>query len=166
VFFSVGQPHTDEQAEFLVRVERMVRGHGLTPTTLGANFYDFRNPLAAIRDRMRKCAGAVIVGMERRYAESAIDRRGSARQTALSDLAMSTPWTHLEAGMAFMLDLPLLILKERRVYAEGILDPALGAYFVCTFSLGEDPRKSVELKGVLASWAKVVKASPHQSTDI
>ena len=158
VFVSVGHPHLGVQERFLLRLERMIRGHGLTPKTLGRGLYDHRDPLRAIRDQMQYCEGAVIVGLERRFAPVLIDRRGSSDEAILKDIATATVWTQLEAGMAYQLGLPLLIIKEQRVLAEGILDPALGEYFVCQVDVTvEGIEPSATLKGTMRSWVEAVR---------
>ena len=160
VFLSTGAPHLPLQTAFLQRLEATLRGHGLSPVTLGRGEYDHRNPMQAISDRMKDCQGAVIVGLERRYSPQAIERRGSRDRTVIRNLITATPWNHLEAGMAFQLRLPLLVLRERKVHAEGILDPELSAYFVFSFNLrAEAVEFSTGLKGAIRSWRGAVRAS-------
>lgn len=158
IFLSVGTPHLDEQDQFLDRLTRSLRSLRFKPVTLGRTNYDFLNPMQSIRDLMLQCAGAVIVGFERRYAKTALERRGSARETTIREIRTSTPWSHLEAGMAFQLDLPMLILKDRHVHAEGILDQSLSRYLVYEFDLvTEAQQMSPQLKATLKAWAEAVR---------
>ncbi len=159
IFLSVGTPHLDEQARFLDRLTRSLRSLRFKPVTLGRTNYDFLNPMQSIRELMLQCSGAVIVGFERRYAEVAVERRGSERETIVHEIRTSTPWSHLEAGMAFQLDLPMLILKDRHVHAEGILDQSLSRYLVYEFDLlTEATEMSPQLKATLKAWAEAVRA--------
>jgi hypothetical protein len=159
---SVGAPHLDLQKAFLERLERSLRARGLRPTTLGRSNYDNRNPLRAIRELMLECDGAVIVGLERRVAEVAFEKQGSPSERRLLDVRTATPWNHLEAGMAFQLDLPLLILKDRTIHAEGILDQAVGEYLVFEFDLAEEAASlSTPLKKTIAAWCMQVKTDPE-----
>jgi hypothetical protein len=158
IFLSVGTPHVEEQERFLDRLTRSLRALKFKPVTLGRTNYDFLNPMQSIRELMLECCGAVIVGFERRYARTAVERRGSDREQIVRDLRTSTPWTHLEAGMAFQLGLPMLILKDRHVHAEGILDQSLSAYLVYEFDLVSEANAiSPQLKATLKAWSDVAR---------
>jgi hypothetical protein len=128
------------------------------PWTLGRANYDHRNPLRAISEAMANCRGAVIVGLGRRFQPLAIDRFGSDRAVEKHDVWTATPWNHLEAGMAFQLGLPLLILKDKRILPEGILDQSVGEYLVFEFDLSKEARGlTSELRATVASWAAAVR---------
>jgi hypothetical protein len=113
--------------------------------------------MRAIREAMLLCNGAVIVGLARRFAPVTVDRFNSPKKVVQNRVFTSTPWNHLEAGMAYQLDLPLLILKEKAILPEGILDQALSEYLVFEF----DPKTqasglSKELKETIAAWTREV----------
>src|SRR5471032_3074135 len=153
VFVSVGVPHQEAQEVFIRRIEGSLRSRGLEPMTLGRNNYDYRNPLPAIRNALRDCSGAIVLGLGRRYCEVAIDRYGSPKEEVRTDVYLPTPWNHLEAAMALQLGLPVLILKDQMVLAEGILDQALSDYIVFDFDLAaESIALSKALRLTLAQW--------------
>lgn len=157
VFMSVGNPHVSEQEHFLRRLEASLRARGLEPWTLGRGEYDYRNPLQPIREAMLRCRGALIIGLGRRFSPLAIERFGSDEAVRRRNLWSATPWNHLEAGMAFQLNLPLLILKDKSVVAEGILDQSIGEYIVFEFDLGAESRGlSQPMRRTIARWAKDV----------
>jgi hypothetical protein len=158
VFVSVGAPHLAVQETFLVRLERSLRSRGFRSLTLGRNNYDNRNPLRAIRDLMLRCEGAVIVGFDRRVAPVAIEKQGSVSERRLRNVRTATPWNHLEAGMAFQLDIPMLILKDRATHPEGILDQSVGEYLVFEFDIeSESEGLSPPLKRTIETWAAQVR---------
>jgi hypothetical protein len=161
VFLSVGAPHLPEQERFVGHLEASLRARGLTPWTLGRSNYDFRSPMRAIREAMDGCAGAVILGLGRRFHPLGIDRYGSDKATEKTEFWCSTPWSHLEAGMAYQLGLQLLILKDKGVLPEGILDQAVGEYLVFEFDLADEcDGFSTELGETVGAWARAVKAQP------
>ncbi len=161
VFLSVGAPHLPEQEAFVGSLEPSLRSRGLTPWTLGRANFDFRSPMRAIREAMDACAGAVILGLGRRFHPLGIDRYGSDKATEKNDFWCSTPWRHLEAGMAYQLGLPLLILKDKTILAEGILDQTVGEYLVFEFDLeSECAGFSTELRETVAAWARAVLTQP------
>lgn len=63
--------------------------------------------------------------------------------------------------MAFQLELPLLILKDRSILAEGILDQAVGEYLVFEFDLAaETDVLSAGIKETIRTWAAAVHSGP------
>lgn len=58
--------------------------------TLGRNQYDYRN-LRAIRELMKTCDGAVIIGLSRRFLPRAVERAGSAEQSCAREVVPASP---------------------------------------------------------------------------
>jgi hypothetical protein len=87
----------------------------LTIQRLPRNDYPPSAALSEIYRRLRGCAGAVVFGM--RPADSASDKSSPG----------VTPWTHVEAGMAYGCNLPLLIVREPGVDA-GAFDDAVAGH--------------------------------------
>jgi hypothetical protein len=117
VFVSVGTCFRPEQDQFVTAVEEHLREHGMRPQTLGRNAFDSGQPLQAVKRMMQSSRGAVIIALERiRIKEGA--EKGT---QPLADVALATPWNQIEATMAYMLGLPMLVIKERTVKAEGML---------------------------------------------
>jgi hypothetical protein len=160
VFLSVGVPHLLSQELFLRRFEASLRARGLAPWTLGRGEYDYRNPMRAIREAMLSCRGAAIIGLGRRFSPVSIDRFGSPRAERKKGTWTATPWNQLEAGMAYQLGLPLLILKDRAIIAEGILDQAISGFLVFEFDLEAEAKGlSQQLRATIARWSHdVVRA--------
>jgi hypothetical protein len=71
---------------------------------------------------MNECEGAVILGLKTIIAQQSIKKNETDKKYAeRNDIFLPTPWNHLEAGIAFALDLPLLIIREEGVEG-GIFD--------------------------------------------
>lgn len=62
---------------------------------------------------MEQGDGAMIVGLEQFRVVEGIEKP-AAEDTEVQDIRLPTPWNHIEAGMAFMLDLPILIMEAHR----------------------------------------------------
>ena len=118
VFVSVGHCFRPEQDQFVTAIENHLREHGMRPRTLGRNEFDSGQPLQAVRRIMQESKGAVIIALER----IRIERGAEKGQQPLTDVALATPWNQIEATMAYMLGLPMLVIKERAVKSEGMLD--------------------------------------------
>lgn len=80
------------------------------------------SPLAKIREELSLCDGAVIVAFERIYAKEGRERKTPKNSEKLSNLKLTTVWNQVEAAMAYWLGLPLLIIREKGLRAEGLLE--------------------------------------------
>jgi len=83
------------------------------PRALGRSDYPTESPLREVLVIAKHCSGGVILGFEQSYAENLIEKRGVPEKTKTSEkVVMPTSWNHLEAGILFGLNLPLLVFKE------------------------------------------------------
>jgi len=158
VFISHPTPFNKCQVDFLSLIEKELKGHELNPTNLGKNNWDFRSPMQPIRTIMSTCQAAIIVGLERHHSYIGYDKETSTDKQELIHKYTTSPWVQIEAGMAYQAELPLLILKEKKVFAEGILDPQISDYFVFEFEIEKQSKKlSPELKKIILSWVNHIK---------
>lgn len=158
VFISHPTPYNKYQEQFLALIELELKNHDLNPTNLGKNNWSFKSPLKPIKDIMDTCAAAIVIGLERHHSLIGYEKENSKDSKELIHKYSSSPWIHIEAGMAFQANLPLLILKEDKVYAEGILDPQISDSFIFEFELKKLQKKlSPELVEIINSWVKHIK---------
>lgn len=107
---------------------------------------------------MDTCVAAIIIGLERHHSFIGYEKEFSKDSKEIIHKYSSSPWIQIEAGMAFQANLPLLILKEDKVYAEGILDPQISDSFIFEFELKKMQNKlSPELTEIILSWVKHIK---------
>lgn len=157
VFVSVGATATAEQESFVRSIEDRLRSESLIPKTVGRNTFSADAPLKAITELMEKCSGIVVIALERSYFPSGLDKRGGPRQGSLADVRLPTPWNHIEAAMAYTKHLPLLVIVEAGLKAEGLLEPGYD-WYVQTVPLEATALASNEFNGVLADWKEKVLA--------
>lgn len=158
IFISHPTPFNKFQNDFLSLIETELKTHGLNPINLGKNNWDFRSPLKPIRDIMNTCEAAIIIGLERHHSYIGYDKETSKGKLEIFHKYSTSPWVQIEAGMAYQAELPLLILKERKVYAEGILDPQISDYYVFEFEIDKQCKELThELKEFILSWVKHIK---------
>ncbi len=157
VFVSVGATATPEQESFVRSIEDRLRSESLIPKTVGRNTFSADAPLKAITELMEKCSGIVVIALERSYFPSGLERRGGPRQVNLADTRLPTPWNHIEAAMAYTKHLPLLVIVEDGLKAEGLLEPGYD-WYVQTVPLEAMALSSNEFNGVLADWKEKVLA--------
>jgi hypothetical protein len=158
VFISHPTPYNKYQEQFLNLIEIELKNSGLNPTNLGKNNWSFKSPMKPIKDIMDTCVAAIVIGLERHHSFIGYEKEHSKDSKELIHKYTSSPWIQIEAGMAFQANLPLLILKEDKVYAEGILDPQISDSFIFEFELKKMQKKlSPELTEIILSWVRHIK---------
>ena len=121
IFVSKPNALNREQTLFWDRLRHILLERGLAPRTLGETDYPNSAPIAGVRRVLDDCDGAIILGMTQlRVSEGVLKADSPSEGTAAGSL-WPTAWNHIEAGMAFMLDLPMLIIREPGV-AGGVFD--------------------------------------------
>ncbi|HEY3815042.1 MAG TPA: hypothetical protein VGL66_17630 [Caulobacteraceae bacterium] len=71
---------------------------------------------------MRECHGMVVVANERKFVELGKEKRGSPQETELQRSRYTTPWNHIESAIAYSLGLPIYIISQTGVHAEGMIE--------------------------------------------
>lgn len=151
VFLSVGSSGSEKQEEFVCAIQERLRAEGLEPRTLGRTDWDSAAPLRPVVNLLGECSGAVIVALERTYFPQGTERRGSDRETPLSETCLPTAWNQIEAALAWSMDLPLLVICEHGLKSEGLLENRYD-WYVQWVRVGKEALSTDEFNGVLASW--------------
>jgi hypothetical protein len=162
VFLSVGRTTTRSQEEFVRQVEGMLEEQGLKACTVGRSEFTNDNPIDLVVDTMRDCAGAIILAFERTHIQTgtegvALLEGDDQPRVPIADRRLTTPWNHIEGAMAFMLGKPILVLCEKGVHQDGMLDRACG-YMVQTVELKTAVLAGKEFRQIFAAWTRKVKA--------
>jgi hypothetical protein len=163
VFVSVGRTSTPQQEQFVSGIETHMLDHGLTPQALGRNYWSSQQPLRAIDELMGQCAGVAIIGFERVRVVEAVDRRGSTSERALSPFALPTVWNQIEAAMAYARGLPLLVVVEEDLRAEGLLETGYD-WYVKRVAVSAQATADREFLGIFDDWRSRVEAYHAAST--
>jgi hypothetical protein len=157
VFVSVGSTSSPDQEEFVRNVEERLRAEGLVPQTVGRNVFTADSPFIAVTRLMESCSGVVVVALERLYIEVGSEKRGGASQADIRNVKVATPWNQIEAAMGYVRKLPLLVLVEDGVRADGLLEKGLD-WYVQTVNLNRESLSTPTFNGVLASWKQKMSA--------
>lgn len=157
VFVSVGSTASPSQEDFVRAVEERLRVEGLVPQTVGRNFFSADSPFTAVTKLMESCSGVVVIALERLYVESGTEKRGGPSQAPIQGIKVATPWNQIEATMGYVHKLPLLVLVEEGVRADGLLEKGLD-WYVQTVTLDASSLNTPTFNGVLASWKKKLPA--------
>ncbi len=164
VFLSYPQPHLQKQSAFVLAVTAYLRTRGLEPKTLGVNEYDTDAPLTAIRRLMLESNGLITIAFRRLWIDNGTYRKDAdvawASSAPLTGAWLTSPYCHIEPSMAFQLGLPILLLRERGVLAEGILEKGVVGMYLPEFSVDETSGylQSLEWGALVAKWEGQVRA--------
>ncbi len=141
----------------------LARRH-LAPRTLGVNEYDYDAPLRAIRRLIGASDGFLAVAFKKTLVEkgSTSRRRGHQKpiEELLSNIALASPWVQIEAAMAYQREIPIMILREKGVVADGLLEAGVVSQYMPEFDLSSSATaylKTDEFKGVMSAWENQVR---------
>ena len=135
----------------------------LEPRTLGSDDYPTELPLREVLMLARHCSGGVILGFEQILIESGVKKRETEKHGIISSaMPIPSPWNHLEAGILFSLNIPLLVFREDGVEG-GVFDPGVSDVFV--HGMPQAPMSSAKRKaltGVFQKWQASVRTHYYQ----
>ncbi|CAL9672172.1 hypothetical protein SUDANB95_07549 [Actinosynnema sp. ALI-1.44] len=164
VFLSYPKPCHVAQERFIERVCADLDERGLAPRTLGVTDYSVEAPLTAIRQIMNDSNGLITIAFRRVYLADATGNHGADVPNRspydLSGSWLTSPWSHIEPAMAYQIGLPILMLRERGVVADGVLEQGVVGLYMPEFDV-ETPLDeyfgSHHWKSVLSQWERQVK---------
>lgn len=155
VFLSVGRSFNDEQEAFTRSIETFMAQNGLRTRTVGRNEFTHKSPLHFVDKLMNRCGGALVIALERISVSSGAELGGPPKGQLIQGQCISTPWNQIEAALAYAKNVPLLVIRQNSVRAEGLLEPRYDWY---VHSTDLDPAflNSNEFQGTFTSWKRDV----------
>jgi hypothetical protein len=171
VFLSVGTPFNKTQETFISAIEKYLEANELIPQTVGRTYFSSLQPLKAVNELMRECAGTIILALERSYLIEGIERRDSPKQANIKEAKLTTPWNQIEAAMAYVNGHPLLVIVEAGIKSEGLLEHGYD-WFVFEVDSSSPPVDNPMFQGTIADWKKRViqyaerKAKPTPPAEV
>ena len=164
IFLSHPHPINDAQKEFLAKLHDWLGGRNFLARTLGVTDYSAAVPLEAIRSLMSESNGLLCVAFRRTHIENGtrtVRVEGSYKDQPIKDEWITSPWSHIEPAMAYSMGLPVLILRESGVLADGVLEKGIIGLYMPEFDLAtlkeEYYLNSPEWAGVGGSWEMNVR---------
>lgn len=161
VFLSVGRAFTPDQERFIAAFEDFLKVQGLTPETVGRTYVKNQQPLRSVAECMRGCSGVVVLAFERVFIAEGKEKRASSDETAIQNTPLPTVWNQIEAAMAYTLDLPLLVVVERGLRSEGLLEKGYD-WYVKSIQLRPGALADMELVGLVSDWKAHVEERSRQ----
>jgi hypothetical protein len=165
IFLSYPKPCFGAQRDFIAGVRDHLEKRGFGPRTLGVTDYDMDAPLKSIRRLMIESNGLITVAFRRTFVEKGTARFrtdiNELKETTIDGTWLTTPWSHIEPAMAYQLGLPVLILRERGVLDDGVLERGVVGLYMPEFDLDQpvgDYLASAEWSGIIGKWDGYVRA--------
>jgi len=164
IFLSYPKPCFGRQKAFVDQVFTYLSDRGFGPRTLGVNEYDMDAPLTSIRRLMMESNGLLTIAFRRTFIEKGTARLRTDLETLKEEKVdgvwLTTPWAHIEPAMAYQLGLPVLILRERGVLADGILERGVVGLYMPEFDLDQSMESyfsGAEWRGIIGKWEGYVR---------
>lgn len=151
IFVSRPSTRNRKQEQFLGHLDDLLEDRGLRPVVVGQTEYPNTAPIQAVRDRMNECEGALILGLEQLHVVEGLAKPGANEEVNVEDLHLPTPWNHIEAGMAFILELPILIIKEEGIEG-GVFDVGSSDLYIHQATMTKDWLDSREFTQPFNEW--------------
>lgn len=155
VFLSIGRIFTKEQEIFVSAIEDYLRENKLNPRALGRTDFSSQQPLKFIEEVMRECSGTVVIAFERFHIEHATEFRTGSNERQHQNIKIPSVWNQIEAGMAYVLNHPLLVIMEKGLKADGILEFGYD-WYVQHVDIDPKVLEGREFIGVFEDWKQRV----------
>lgn len=163
IFLSYPKPYLKRQENFIENISQYLQERELTPRTLGVTDYDMDAPLTAIRRLMLESNGLITIAFRRSLITNGISKPSSdigEIECNLSNSWLTSPYCQIEPAMAYQIGLPVLILREKGVISDGILEKGVIGAYMPEFDLDgniDEYFKSKEWVQVIQKWEGYVR---------
>ena len=117
IFLSVGRPYNEKYENFTDALIKFGRDRGFNLQSVGYNVGTHNRPLVKITEVLGNSKGAIIVAFSRIHI-----REGSEKGVDLTETHITTPWNQIEAAIAYVQNLPLLVVAEKGLKKEGLIE--------------------------------------------
>jgi hypothetical protein len=157
VFISAASRGTARQNDVKATVFSALRAAGLDPRQMNKNEWSFEQPLKAIRNIITECHGIAVLALAQYEIHSVFDIAAEKKQSDPASFRLPTVWNQIEAAIAYDKDLPLLVIAERGVKEEGLME---GRYDWTVYWTDLDPAEfqSEKFLAFVATWKNAVFA--------
>ena len=153
VFISMGTPFTAHQADFSEALMELLRENRIDPRVMNKTDYPTGNPLKGISSVLAACDRAIVVAFERKHFPTGVEKRGSEAAVALGATSYPTPWNQIEAAMAYQRGLPILVLAEKELQVEGLLEEKYD-WYVDRIDINAVALDQKTVRGQIQAWCK------------
>lgn len=160
VFLSVGATYTRDQEDYVNAFERLMSANNLKRLVVGRDSPPSRQPILAVKDLMRKADAVVVLAFTRHIIRSGTEKPGANRpphkQDTITNERHPTVWNQIEAGIAFGLGTPILLIVEDGMKQEAMLKDRL-EFRVITAPLDPTFFDTPQFRSQFADFTKIAR---------
>jgi hypothetical protein len=166
VYISIGSAAISSHRRAADTIFRSLETAGLSPRQMEKNEWTAEQPLRGIKRVIEQCHGIVVIAFSRYRFPSGAERQKDGSEKQLVDVGITTVWNQIEAAIGYTRGLPLLVIAEHGLLADGLLE---GRYDWKVYWTDFSPEEleSDAFVGYLASWKQLVlehSSIPPQSS--
>lgn len=110
--------------------------------------------ITQIKSAIEKSAAMVAFGTKQTYIKEGVYRPGMSGERKLNERWLSTPWNEVEVGMAAMIGIPILLVKDEFI-DDGIFDDVISESFILTIPSKSDI-KELDKNQVFIAWLSMI----------
>ena len=137
-----------EHRSGLDKFRNLLRVRDLDPRSIGVTDLPSQLPLDEVIQLMKRCYGAIILGVPQIEVQS-----GKLKGDEItSPFSLGTEWNHIEAALAYSLQLPVLVIHDVSV-GRGIFDHGAANAFIYAVDFSSDSWSLTDkISGALGAW--------------
>jgi hypothetical protein len=164
IFVSVGYQLSMPQRAFVNHVDELIIHAGFAPVTIGRTTTALERPLEMIRDVIEMSSGTIVIAFARLEIGAATEYPGTDFARALAPRRLPTVWNEIEAAMTVQAQHPLLVLCERGLHYEGIIDPLIHLVIPFAFDASGTGQLSSRSQHAIVKWLRQVSSAADSSS--
>ncbi|HWN09310.1 MAG TPA: pentapeptide repeat-containing protein [Pyrinomonadaceae bacterium] len=111
-----------QQQHYLSMLKIKLEREGMIARAIERSDYPNFGTIGEIQRAMDECVGAVVLAFKQLEVRDGSWRSGTPEEKQIKGRSFSSPWNQIEAGMAAMLNIPILVLCQRGI-DDDIFDP-------------------------------------------
>lgn len=142
------------QRDLVSELTKFLASEGIDIVTVGREDYPGFGAISEVRRVISGCSGAVILGFRQLEIRDGAWRTGTEEAKNVEGIALPSAWNHVEAGMAAMAGLPILMVVEQGV-VEGIFELEDVDHLVTNLDLRKPDY--LKLQETVTTWCRSVR---------
>lgn len=137
IFFSIPRSLSKSDEYLTLHYKKLMIDLGYTPIYYTNSPYPQIGQISKIRKEINTSAGVIAFGLKQIAITSGKLRPESNNEEDVSNFFLPTPWNDIEVGMAMMIDLPVLMVKDDNINV-GVFDQVIKEKKMKTISTSID----------------------------
>lgn len=129
IFFSMPGNMSKEDELIVLAYREYLMKIGFEVVYYNRDTYPRFGQLTQIKSAIEKCAAMIAFGTKQTLIKEGTYRPGMDGERHIEGEWISTPWNEMEVGMATMIGLPILLVKDSEI-EEGIFDDVISEAFI------------------------------------